>query len=221
MGIEDAVMKVLHRYNPGPTLGEAMQIVREREVQKEVLYVADAIRNVAIEINFRLQDLGHRPPLNHRGFLVGGLGISLVEDKGAPRAFHWHAFAAWNTRYYPKGHPEDQGKYCAEKRIGMNALVRKCRCIVCLAVVGELNEGGDGRSGKHGPGPTLDPCESCRDDMRGEFRSLYAEEGTIILTEHAVTRVRSKPRSVQELMDHHNETWWQQGGNIAGLLRGR
>lgn len=220
MGVEDTVLKILHRLEPKPTFREAQKIVLLREVHDEALYAANSIRDVAIEIDLRLRDLGHRPRLNHRGFMVGGLGVGIVPSVRYASRHTWFAFAAWNTKPYPTDHPDDKGKICAETRIGDAMLARHCTCMLCLAVVAETNTGGDGRSGKHGPGPTLDPCEVCRDNMRGKYYELYKHDTAVILTENAKTGVRAPPRSIQELMDHHREPWWRLGANVVPLTRG-
>jgi hypothetical protein len=213
MGIEQPLLEALFRYSPRPTLEEAIHCFEVLKVQDVAADVATAQRDLAIEFNTRRREIDKLPPLNHRDFLVGVVGVGIEPIPEHPDRHNWFAYAAWNTKPHP-----NQEKFCAERRVGRWALRRGCTCMVGLAVVGVLNTGGDGRSGKNGPGPTLDPCEVCRDDMRGEFNSLYRAY-TPILTEHPQTKVRVV-RPVLDFMHHHGEPWWEANSNVRLLRRG-
>ncbi len=192
--IEDGVLHELWKVNQRPLYADALRSASDKNVADAALKAAHHIREEAVELSWRRVALGMQP-LNHRHFYVGGLAIGIVQ-RGRNGDHDWWVSAAWNT----KPQPGDE-KYCSEKRLGKRALKSGCRCVVSIAVVGERND--DSRSGISYK--TLEPCESCRDDMRGTFRSLYRRD-TRILMENPHNATRSI-KTVSQLMRGHGEAW--------------
>ncbi len=212
MAIEQSLLDQLFRYARRPNLWQAKQCLEIPEIQDVALRVASLMREQAIEINTRRREIEKLPPLNWRDFLVGSLtiGVAPARDGG----YNWFASAAWNTKPH-----QNQEKFCAERRNGRRLVRRGCVCFVGIATVAELNKNGDDRSGFHGPGPTLDMCEACRDDVLGEFRDQYCPE-TLVVNEHPVTRVRSKPRTLPQVFEHHREVYWGRDSKVIALSKG-
>jgi hypothetical protein len=214
MGIERMLLDQLIRFVPRPTLEEAKLTFAVPKIQDTAIEVAALVRELAIELNTRRLEIENKPPLNWRGFLVGSVTVGIAPASGGDGRHNWVASAAWNTKPH-----KNQQKFCAERRNGRKLIRRSCICAVGIATVALINTNGDDRSGKHGPGPTLDPCEACRDDAVGEFRQLYQD--TLIVNEHPVTRTRTKPRTWSQIFDHHGEVYWASDPKITALRRGR
>jgi hypothetical protein len=210
MSVNDIAQEVLDRHFRKPTLTEAFAIFDDRRFVNAVLDTADATREVAVQSGYGRRSL-KVPPLNYRHFYVGACAVAFTADERFPGRGDLSVHVGWNSKEFKY---DDEGnewpKICAERRIGQRALAKRCTCIVALGIVAFPNTGGDGRSGKHGPNNTLDMCETCRDDIRGQFRCVYSGE-TRVVNMHYGTRERSPIRTVEEVMNYHGETWWGDG----------
>ncbi|GEM_PF-4259093 len=214
MGIEKILLDELVRFAPRPTLRQAKQAFKVYKIQNAAIEVAALMRDLGVELNTRRREL-EKLPLNHRDFLVGSTAVGIVPIIDQPDRFSWLVSYAYNTKPHP-----NEPKVCAEKRNGRRLIRKGCTCAVGIAIVGVLNTNGDGRSGLHGPGPTLDMCEACRDDAHDEFRGLYCDD-TLVINEHADTRARTKPRNIPEIFAHHGEIYWGSNPKVQGLHGGR
>lgn len=193
--IEEGVLEALWAYRQRPTYADAQSCVRNRLIIDATLTAAHHMREAATEQSWRRVAMGVQP-FNHRHFMVGGVAIGIVADARDNGLYEWWVSAAWNTKPQP-----GDVKYCAERRLGRRALKAGCRCLVVVAVVGERND--DSRSGISYQ--TLEPCEACRDDMRGMFRSLYRKETRVIMQNPLNSKRVEK--TITQLMHGHGETW--------------
>ena len=213
MGIRQILERELVRFAPRPTLRQAKQAFKVASIQNAAIEVAALIREEAIEINTRRLEIEKVPPLNWRSFLVGSTAVGIAPARGG--GYNWFTSVAWNTKPHP-----NQDKFCAERRNGRRLVRQGCTCIVGIATVALCNIKGDDRSGLHGPGPTLDPCEVCRDDAHGEFREFYCDE-TLVVNENPETQARSGGRTWAEIFAHHGEVYWGNNPKVLKLHGGR
>jgi hypothetical protein len=218
VSIREPLIEALSRYKTQPTFDEAFDLFKRKEIVDTLVETATATRELAVHINTNRRVM-RQDPLNYRDFLVGVSAIGITAVPHRPDVFDWQVFYAWNTKAYKHDeYGNEWPKCCAERSVGVRAMEKRCLCYVALAIVANHNEGGDGRSGRHGPGGTLDMCETCRDDARSQFRSLFTR-GTRVINEHYGTRFRTTPRSMAEIMAHHGETWWPDESDVVGLRR--
>lgn len=192
--IESGVLEVLWKVKQHPGYTDAIACVQQPKVVAAMLTAAHHIREQATELSWRRYELGVQP-LNHRHFFVGGVAVGLVRTE-RHGLYDWWVSAAWNTKPQP-----GDDKYCSEQRLGKRAIEARCRCLVAVAIVGERND--DSRSGVSYA--TLEPCERCRDDMRGKFHSIYRKDTRIVMQNPLNARLVQK--SVTQLMRGHGESW--------------
>lgn len=195
--IEQPLLAALYRRSPRPMLRDAMECLKDEEVQNLAVSVAERARKLAMEEDDQ-RLLVKKSLINYRRFYVGGVGIGLTLSQfPGQRPYEWFVFAAFNTKPSKKA-----SKYCAEMRIMKACRDVRCSCVGGFVVVGERQP--DGRSGVQGM--TLDPCEACRDQMRcDKYRSMIRRT-TLLLTAQPQSQIRNL-KTIPDLMRIHGEEW--------------
>lgn len=196
--VEAPLLWALSKRYPHPKADDPFNCYKDSEIQDLLFKVAEDYRKIAIRED-AARKLQKKSLINWREFYVGAVGVGLVMSARPRRghAYDWWAFGAFNTKTSSK-----DCKFCAEKRIMRGARKSLCGTIGTLVVVGISQP--DGRSGRQGP--ALDPCETCRDNMRSpEYRTLF-RANTSLLVAQPGSQVRYY-RPLARMMNDHEERW--------------
>ena len=205
--IEEPLVLALMNFKASPRPEDALRALHDNEVRHVAIEVAQEARRLVMAEDAHRKE-AQRELINYREYYVTSVEIGLTLNRSADprRPYAWHSFASFNTKASKKA-----CKYCAEMRIMRACREAHCVCIGGLVVIGVPQP--DGRSGVMGT--TLDPCESCRDLMREEYRHLFRDD-TLLVTAQPESQFHMV-RTIPELMLTHNEEWPPIKGGKRGL----